>query len=639
MDDHRRLLLTRLAPVAESDGGGVGVQPFAPLPLGVDQRRTIIGVFRSLLEGLYTHLPQKRATYGLDPAQRLRLLGERAGDPDMTDAVFHREIAEIITDLRDAHTRYLGPRHQAGYAMFLPLLVERYTTPDRTHAYVVSKAEPLTPSERARFDTVGFTAGVTLTHWNGVKIARAVELHAQREVGGRPDTRIARALESLTIRPLRYALPPDEDWVDITFRTKRGAVREIRLDWQRVQLTDITPPPSDRITRALAYDPIADSAREVKKMLFAGPVWLAEQVAAAGVEPQTVAQCHANGWSDNPTGWLAGRFAANVAARVVTHRRRSFGYLRIYSFQLRDDQAFIEEVIELLQHLPPDGLIVDVRANPGGLIWAAEGLLQLFTPNRIHPTRFSMAATDTTRAMARAPHNRHLSAWADSLNTAVTSGVTHSRAIPLTPIERCNNLGQHYHGPVVAIVDATTYSAGDLFAAGFVDNDIGKLICTATATGGGGANVWQPSDIASALHGTGHELDDLGDVSFTIAIRRAERIGNSETDIEDVGVTTPFTHPLTLNDLTNANADLIAYACGLLATSTTTNMTVTTRNDSIHITGTGIDRITIEVDGVPHQSAAIINGTAHLDKIADADQHLIEIVGYHHTTIRQRRRL
>ena len=100
--------------------------------------------------------------------------------------------------------------------------------------------------------------------------------------------------------------------------------------------------------------------------------------------------------------------------------------------------------------------------------------------------------------------DEEISAWVDSLDTAVTSGVTHSRAVPLTPIERCNNVGQRYHGPVVAIVDATSYSAADLFAAGFVDNDIGKLICTAHATGGGGANVWHTSDVALALHHFGY---------------------------------------------------------------------------------------------------------------------------------------
>jgi hypothetical protein len=39
----------------------------------------------------------------------------------------------------------------------------------------------------------------------------------------------------------------------------------------------------------------------------------------------------------------------------------------------------------------------------------------------------------------------------------------------------CNDIGQIYPGPVVAVVDANTYSAGNLFASGFVDNRIGNL--------------------------------------------------------------------------------------------------------------------------------------------------------------------
>jgi C-terminal processing protease CtpA/Prc len=633
MDDHQQLLLARLA-AAEA------VATAAPTePLGLAERRTIVSTFRTLLEGLYTHLPQKRASYGFDPSQRLRLLGERAADPDLTDRIFHREMAQIITDLRDAHTRYLGPREHADHAVFLPMLVERYVEPDGTSGYVASKVVPIEPSEKARFTRAGFTAGVELTHWNGVKIARAVELHAEHETGGRPDARLARALESLTVRPLRYALEPEEDWVDLRFLTKRKAVREIRLRWKRVQLSPPPAAPPDRVAQALAYDPIGDSAREVKKMLFAGPVWLAEQVAAAGVEPQSVADCHANGWDDDRRGWLAGRFAANVAARVVPYKRREYGYLRIYSFQLRDDQAFIEEVIELLGHLPQDGLIVDVRANPGGLIWAAEGLLQLLTPNRISPTRFSLSATDMTRAMARARQNRQLAPWADSLDAAITTGVTHSRSVPLTPAGRCNNLGQHYPGPVVAIVDATTYSAGDLFAAGFVDNNVGKLICTGTATGGGGANVWRPRDVARALDGTGHELADLGDVSFTIAARRAERIGESGTDIEDTGVSGSFRHPLTLRDLTDRNADLITYAGGLLASETVTSMNIEHTPHGMVVAVDGIDRVTVEVDGVSQQSEAVVDGAASFEAIVDADQHLVEVVGYNATVACQRRRI
>ena len=57
---------------------------------------------------------------------------------------------------------------------------------------------------------------------------------------------------------------------------------------------------------------------------------------------------------------------------------------------VEDDEAFIAEVIRLIGLLPHHGLIIDVRSNPGGLIWAAERMLQLFTANTIVPTRFSL---------------------------------------------------------------------------------------------------------------------------------------------------------------------------------------------------------------------------------------------------------
>jgi hypothetical protein len=606
-------------------------------PLPPERRRVILDAFRGLIEGMYVHLPQKRASYGFDPSQRLRLLGERAAE--LRDDVFHRELAQIVTDLCDAHTRYLGPRAHGDQAMFLPILVERYTDEGGTVHFVASKVRGLSPAEKRRFTTAGFEDGVELTHWNAVPIERAVDLYAERETGGRPDARVARALESLTMRPLRFALPPDEEWVDVGFLTKRRAAREIRLEWQRVSLSAepaAAPTPS---SMALAYDPIADASREVKKMLFARPVWESEQRAARGQPMQTVEECLGDGWAADRSGWLAGRFAANVAARVVTHRGREYGYLRLYSFQLRDDQAFISEVIEMLGQLPANGLIIDLRSNPGGLVWAAEGLLQLFTPNHIRPTRFTMLATDLTRAMAASRQNRHLAPWAESLDDAVTTGVSHSRSVPLTPLPRCNNIGQRYGGPVVAIVDANTYSAGDLFAAGFVDNDIGKLICTDAATGGGGANVWTLGHAARALAGTDHRLPDFGDVSFTMSFRRAERIGESGNDIEDTGITGSFRHPLTHRDLTDKNRDLIDYASGLLATETVTAMAVEVSSDSITVRTDGIDRVVLTVDGTPHLSAAVERGAVEFPVEPTWNQRMVEVVGFRGAEVRQRRRI
>lgn len=611
-----------------------------PAPLSTSERRAIVRTFQALIEGLYVHLPQKRAGYGFDPLQRLRLLSERAADPELTDAMFHRELSRIFTDLRDAHTRYMGPLEHADQAMFLPLMVERFQEADGTRGFLASKVAAVAPGDEERFRGAGFESGVELTHWNGVRIHRAVELYAANETGGRPHARIARALESLTMRPLRYAVPPDEDWVDIRYLTALGAAHEIRLHWERVTLSPADPPAAGTGgAYALAYDPVADSAREVKKMLFAGPVWLAENRTATG-PGATVRQNAAAGWREDRSQWLTGRFAANVAAKEVSHGGTSYGYLRIYSFQLQDDQAFIAEVIALIAELPARGLIVDLRANPGGLIWAAEGLLQLFTPNRIRPTRFSMAATDLTRALASASQNRSLSAWSASLEDAVATGASHSRSVPLTPLERCNNIGQRYGGPVLAIVDANTYSAGDLFAAGFVDNDIGRLVCTDAATGGGGANVWTPREVARALAGTGYEMAEHDGVSFTVSARRAERIGDAGIDLEDVGVTSPFRRPLTRRDLVDGNTDLLDYACRLLATEVVTGLSVEAAGRDLHVTVDGLSLVQLHVDGVVATAVTPDErGHAALRLPEDWDQHTIEVAGYDRASLRQRRRI
>jgi hypothetical protein len=53
---------------------------------------------------------------------------------------------------------------------------------------------------------------VVIEHWNGVPIDRAVLRHAEEEFGGRPDSQRAWAVQSLTLRSLRYGPPPDEHW-------------------------------------------------------------------------------------------------------------------------------------------------------------------------------------------------------------------------------------------------------------------------------------------------------------------------------------------------------------------------------------------------------------------------------------------
>lgn len=560
--------------------------------LDIDQRAQVVDVFSGLLEGLYAHLPLKKSMYGVDSVQRLRLLRQRMNR--LTSLEFHYEMTRIITGLRDAHTRYVGPSALEGYAAVLPFLVEA-VGPASAPRYVVSKVAADTSLIG---DDEHFKPGVEIRWWNAVPMDRAVDRHADDEVGGRPDARRARALESMTVRALRYGPPPDERWVSVGYIDEDGEQRDLRVDWRIVapkRAATSGRPALGQDGRAFAIDPAAETHRRAKKLLFAPDLWYADRHARSARVAQASGAV--------PDGeWLPTFMQDAVSAKVIMVRGRRLGYLRLWSFDVADDEVYVQEVIRLLAQLPDRGLIIDLRSNPGGLIWAAERLLQLFTPNPIMPTRFSLLATTLTRAMAEAPRNeRELEPWRQSLQDAVADGEPYSRAVPLTPVGACNDIGQVYGGPVVAIVDAKTYSAGDLFAAGFVDNGIGRLISVGEATGGGGANVWQPQHVQDLLLDTHFEQPPLPDgIGYTLAARRATRAGFADgAAIEDVGVRGD-PHPMTLGDVIGQNEDLLSFAGQHVLGLPRTGMTVTAPPDGEQMTvrTLGIDQLDVVVDGL-----------------------------------------
>ncbi len=527
------------------------------------QRLLILDILCSAIGGAYAHLPAKRAAYASDPIQALTLLRRRAADLSNTE--FHRAVTGIVTGLRDAHTRYIGPAPLRGSVAVLPFLVEQYGT-ERAPRYVVSKLNADAIDDDDYLPHRGkkpgpadkLKPGTELTSWNGVPFARAIEVYANFETGGRPDSRRARALESLTLRALDYSPPPDEDWVIVGYRNGRRSVREVRLPW-RVLEPEKAATAMDVGSRAAlkqAANPAAEAVRRAKKQMFSTPLWISDRKPSAA-RPRPVDKPKINEWIETPMQDV-------LAAKAI---RRNVGYLRIWSFDVKDDDAFVAEMIRLLQALPQQGVIVDLRGNPGGLIWAAERSLQLFTANRlIQPTRFSLIATPLTRQMAESPFNRlELEPWSQSLQDAVSTGELYAQPLPLTDPAWCNDQKWHYPGRAVAIVDANTYSSGDLFAAGWVDHEIGPLISIGLATGAGGANVWTAAQLRDAISGTDEVWPAMPSGSgFTISFRRAIRSGKGDgIPIEDLGIPgQPY--EMTEADLIDGNKDLLGYCVSLL---------------------------------------------------------------------------
>jgi hypothetical protein len=597
-------------PSTISRGHGLGVVRTMPefrefvdqqAPLTVAQRRLLVDQARVLVENLYVHLPLKRAMHAVDPAQRLRLLGYRL--QVLTDREFHAELLDIFISVRDLHTNYLLPSPYAGRLAFLGVLIERYAESGEPR-WMVSKVFDHLVSEPT------LKSGVEVTHWNGAPLDLAVWRNAQREAGSNLPARAARGLENLTLRSLVISLPPEEDWVDLRYLVD-GEPHEARLVWRVFDSVDeilgvgaapegmlagLTTPPAHLV----GVDFRTELVRRVKKQLFAPAAMKEErrvERAKAAVPRATEAQKAEN---VIPTSRPDDLFA-----KVVDTGHGTYGYLRLFTFHMKDGKIgeFVGEVARLLDEaFPPDGLIVDVRGNGGGYIIAAEFLLQFLTPRRIEPEPTQFVNTPSTLDLCTKVAD--MAPWQASIAQAIETGAQYSTAIPLSEPALVNAVGQLYHGPVVLITDALCYSACDMFAGGFADHEIGRILGVDANTGAGGANVLDHDQLRSEW--TDGPLRTLpAGAGMRVSLRRTLRVGVSAGQpVEDLGVQPHELHDMTRDDLLEGNRDLLDHAGQILSAGTprvldATVASVTGQDLLLEVTTRSVNSVDVYVDGRP----------------------------------------
>jgi hypothetical protein len=584
------------------------------------ERTLLVDQALVLLEQNYVHLPLKMAMHACDPVQRLRLLRlrlerqgpERQGtgqlDPEWA---FHTELSEIFYSVRDLHTNYLLPDPFAGKVAYLPFQVEEYFDDAGGVRHVVSRVVQ-------GFSAEGFGRGAEVTNWSGVPIAWAVERNGARFAGSNAAARHARGLGTLTIRPLVMHLPPDEEWVTVGYVGTDGVARELRQKWLVV---DNLPPFAGDLTEisttaaAQGLDLDGDEAGRARLMLFAPSV--AGAVLADATQEITETPAAAG---DEVPSTMPHVFKA----RSVVTQSGTFGHVRIFSFNVPDPDAFVGEFVRLLGLLPQNGLILDVRDNGGGHIFASEFTLQTLTPRRIVPEPAQFIATPLSTRICRAhrdnPTGRiDLGAWFPSLDQAAETGAPYSGAFPLTPEDGANAIGQRYQGPVVLVTNARCYSATDIFAAGFADHTIGRILGVDDNTGAGGANVWRHGLLRSLLAGDpGSPYAALPKgADMRVAIRRTLRVGKvAGTPVEDLGIVPDERHRMTRRDVLEGNVDLLEHAGRLLVTQPSRTLQVSVRAApsgtglTIELRGAGVDRADVYLDGRPRASADLIDGVA-----------------------------
>ncbi|MDN5804173.1 MAG: S41 family peptidase, partial [Microlunatus sp.] len=330
-----------------------------------------------------------------------------------------------------------------------------------------------------------------------------------------------------------------------------------------------------------------------------------------------------NGTLEVPRSVAAADVATNMPsvfrARTVTTSHGAFGQIRIFTFSVQDPVAFRDEFVRLIGLLPQNGLIVDVRGNGGGHLYASEFTLQTLTPKPIVPEPVQFIATPLNLALCRRHKDNtegiDLGPWFASLDQAIEIGAAFSAAYPITPTNGANEIGQAYHGPAVLVTDARCYSATDFFAAGWADHEIGPILGVDDATGAGGANVWTHGLLIQLLGDRASEPDSPyaqlpKGTNMRVAIRRGLRVGAlSGTPVEDLGVTPTVRHQMTRADVLNGNVDLFDRAGEILAGQPVRRLVVDTAPAGSDLTVTliteGLDRVDVYADGRPVASPDI----------------------------------
>ena len=253
------------------------------------------------------------------------------------------------------------------------------------------------------------------------------------------------------------------------------------------------------------------------------------------------------------------------------------GYIRIYSFNTTRPKDFANYFKQLLEAFDTDKVVIDIRNNGGGHIWASEFLLQTLKRKPITPQNAQFVNSEVTETICRihSPSTTmkelDLGNWNATLPNIRHTGTAFSIGYPITPFKELKTFRAARDYKAVLITDALCYSASDIFAAGFQDEKIGKILGVHKNTGAGGANVW--------THSLLHHLtqDETGQSNFfrpleygadiRVAVRRTLRNGiNREVPLEDLGIVPDEVCRLTRDDLLFKNRDLLARAKAMLGT-------------------------------------------------------------------------
>jgi hypothetical protein len=566
----------------------------------IEDRKAILDQATLMFDHLYPHMPFKTELYHFTHPSDYLNQNVLPNIDTLGETEFHAQMTSAFSLVRDAHTLYGLPSPFRRAVAFLPFQMRPHLVNKAGWRFVVTTIMNSQPD--AGFGHAYFGPGAEVVGWGELATLDHLSRTEQHLPGGNYFASFARSAIHSTLRPLVFVQLPFADETPaatIYYRAPGGdeQIRAIRLPWGVGTGFD---PDVGFPSSAFSISPATAVISTCGKYLHHRTEMYAGKKESGTVDPGDVSTIPEIFDYQYTGGSRTKGFIDLTDLCDPSRPEARFGYIKIQGFTEgssapgftdRIVQEF-ERIVTLMDRVAPDGLILDIRNNPGGDVQAAERMLQMLTAREIQPVQFHLANTqavlDILRGLKASMKDRNanpdelaeLQAWLDDAESEpMPKGSRLTSGRPLTDPDSANDTGQIYQGRgVTLLINSLTYSAADIFAAGFQDHGIGVILGTSLITGAGGANLWSHDDLLTKVGPSrGIPLAKLpGDASMSIAIRRCSRIGREGADsddpaavenapIEDLGVKVDILYESeTVEDVIGGHPGILRRACEAL---------------------------------------------------------------------------
>lgn len=473
---------------------------------------------------------------------------------------FHATMAKIFQRGNDFHSVYALPEPLnstiAGLGFdatvfYDPTDVTKEGEPRRRYV-AFDVVESLIPKGSA------FGKGSELLTYDGERFDVAVKSAGIKSYGSNTASQIKQGTSLISSRSLIANPVPLEPTVEIGFINPDGTEGTVTLPWIFVQTKD------KNVARSVSSQFVPTRSNAGAFSGLSRPPHPPTDIEIQKA-PESSVRVPEKGRVPIPVSFL---YEEYFAAEVVPTKSGFVGLLRIKSFDADSSVGILSELVRILGQMPNNGLIVDIRDNPGGSPDLTKSIAEIVTGKPVPAVPMAYRATqlvkDTFESLDLTDLPPDLTDEFSAILAAVSTSFLVGEPIcgptsTLLSIDPTSSLPGFYDGPIVTVMNSNSYSAADFYAALQVDERMSLLVGTNDATGGGGASAVAYDDLVDLFPLVYDPLPKTVNF-FTSALGRFYRTGrNAGAIVESFGVEPDIRYYPTYNDSMTPDCDLLDF--------------------------------------------------------------------------------